>query len=144
MIDAVIVSVARTAVAKSWTGALNMTHGATMGAHVVKHALERARVDPSEVEDVIMGCALPEGATGVNIGRQIAIRAECPPAVPGMTVNRHCASGLEAIASACFRVMSGAGEILIAGGLESISCVQLDMNQHMLDLLERECYLHLF
>ena len=132
MTDAVIVSIARTGMAKSWTGALNMTHGATMGAHVVKHVMERARIDPSEVEDVIMGCALPEGATGVNIGRQIAIRAECPPAVPGMTVNRHCASGLEAIAIACFRIISGAGEIFIAGGLESISCVQLEMNQHML------------
>jgi acetyl-CoA C-acetyltransferase len=132
MIDAVIVSVARTAVAKSWTGALNMTHGATMGAHVVKHAMERARIDPSEVDDVIMGCALPEGATGVNIGRQIAIRAECPPAVPGMTVNRHCASGLEAIVSACFRIISGAGAVFVAGGVESISCVQLEMNQHML------------
>ncbi len=90
MADAVIVSTARTPLCKSWRGALNMTHGATMGGHVVKHALQRARLDPSEVEDVIMGCANPEGATGWNIARQIAIRAGLPVSVAGMTVNRFC------------------------------------------------------
>lgn len=132
MTEAVIVSTARTGLAKSWTGALNMTHGADMGGHVVRCAIERARLDPAEIEDVLMGCALPEGATGANIARQAAIRAGCPVSVPGATVNRHCASGLEAIADAAGRVMSGQADILIAGGLESISCVQLDMNQHML------------
>ena len=100
MTDAVIVSTARTGLAKSWRGAFNMTHGATLGGHVVKHAIARARIDPSEVDDVIMGCAFPEGATGANIARQIAIRAGCPVSVPGMTVNRFCSSGLQTIAMA--------------------------------------------
>ena len=132
MTDAVIVSTARTGLAKSWKGALNRTHGATMGGHVVKHAIERARIDPREVEDVIMGCANPEGATGANIARQIALRAGCPVYVPGMTVNRFCSSGLQSIALAAQRVMAGEGEIYVAGGVESISCVQNEMNKHML------------
>lgn len=132
MTEAVIVSVARTGLAKSWTGALNLTHGADMGGHAVRHAIERARLDPAEVDDVIMGCALPEGATGANIARQVALRAGCPVSVPGMTVNRHCASGLQAIVDACCRIRSGQGSIIVAGGLESISCVQSEMNQHML------------
>jgi acetyl-CoA C-acetyltransferase len=94
MTDAVIVSTARTGLAKSWRGALNMTHGATMGGHVVRHAIERARIDPAEVEDVLMGCATPEGATGANIARQIALRAGCPVTTAGATVNRFCSSGL--------------------------------------------------
>ena len=94
MTDAVIVSTARTPLCKSWRGALNMTHGAKMGGHVVKHAVERAHVEPQEVEDVIMGCALPEGATGGNIARQSAIRAGLPVTTAGMTVNRFCSSGL--------------------------------------------------
>src|ERR1043165_9890095 len=98
MTDAVIVSTARTGLAKSWRGAFNMTHGATLGGHVVKHVIARARIDPSEVDDVIMGCAFPEGATGANIARQIASRAGCPVGVPGMTVNRFCSSGLQTIA----------------------------------------------
>jgi acetyl-CoA C-acetyltransferase len=130
--DAIIVCTARTGLAKSWTGALNMTHGAALGGHVVKHAIERAGLEPGEIDDVIMGCALPEGAAGANIGRQTAIRAGCPVTVPGMTVNRHCASGLQAIATASYRVMAGEADIIAAGGLESISCVQLEMNQHML------------
>jgi hypothetical protein len=85
--EAVIVSTARTPLAKSWRGAFNLTHGATLGGHVVKSALERAQVDPAEIEDVIMGCALPEGATGSNIGRQSALRAGCPESVPGVTVS---------------------------------------------------------
>src|SRR5690606_3663139 len=120
MNEAVIVSVARTGLAKSWRGALNMTHGATMGGHVVKHALERARVEPGEVEDVIMGCATPEGATGGNIARQIALRAGCPVTVAGVTVNRFCSSGLQTIAMAAQRVIAGEGDIYVAGGLESI------------------------
>jgi acetyl-CoA C-acetyltransferase len=131
MTDAVIVSTARTGLAKSWRGSFNMTHGATMGGHAVKHALERAKLDPSEVEDVIMGCALPEGATGSNIGRVIALRAGCPVTVPGMTVNRHCSSGLQAIAIASHRVMVDEGDIFVAGGVEAISCVQQELNTHM-------------
>jgi acetyl-CoA C-acetyltransferase len=130
MVDAVIVSTARTPLCKSWKGALNMTHGAKMGGHVVHAALERARVDADEVEDVIMGCANPEGATGWNIARQIAIRAGCPVTVPGMTVNRFCSSGLQTIALASQRVMSGEGEVFVAGGVESISLVQQEMNKH--------------
>ena len=130
MTQAVIVSTARTPLCKSWRGALNMTHGAKMGGHVVHAALERAKVDADEVEDVIMGCANPEGATGWNIARQIAIRAGCPVTVPGMTVNRFCSSGLQTIALAAQRIMTGEGEIFVAGGVESISLVQNEMNKH--------------
>jgi acetyl-CoA C-acetyltransferase len=130
MTDAVIVSTARTPLCKSWRGALNQTHGAKMGGHVVHAALERARVDADEVEDVIIGCANPEGATGWNIARQIAIRAGCPISVPGMTVNRFCSSGLQTIALASQRIMAGEGDIFVAGGVESISLVQNEMNKH--------------
>jgi acetyl-CoA C-acetyltransferase len=128
--DAVIVSTARTPLCKSWRGSLNMTHGAKMGGHVVHAALERARVDADEVEDVIIGCANPEGATGWNIARQIAIRAGCPVTVPGMTVNRFCSSGLQTIALASQRILSGEGSVFVAGGVESISLVQNEMNKH--------------
>lgn len=131
MSDAVIVSAARTGLAKSWKGALNMTHGATVGAHVVRHAIERAGVDKGEIEDVIVGCAFPEGATGGNIARQVALRAELPVSVPGMTVNRFCSSGLQTIAIAAQRVLAGEGHIYVAGGVESISCVQNQANRHM-------------
>jgi acetyl-CoA C-acetyltransferase len=131
MTDAVIVSTARTPLCKSWRGAFNMTHGATMGGHAVKHAIARARLDPAEVEDVIIGCANPEGATGWNIARQIAIRAGCPVTTSGITVNRFCSSGLQTIAMAAQRIMAGEGEIYVAGGVESISCVQNEMNKHM-------------
>jgi len=130
MTDAVIVSTARTPLCKSWKGALNMTHGAKMGGHVVHAALERAKVDCQEVDDVIMGCANPEGATGWNIARQIAMRAGCPVTVPGMTVNRFCSSGLQTIALAAQRIMAGEGDIYVAGGVESISLVQNEMNKH--------------
>ncbi|HYL23910.1 MAG TPA: acetyl-CoA C-acyltransferase [Burkholderiales bacterium] len=130
MSDAFIVSTARTPLCKSWKGALNMTHGAKMGGHVVHAALERAKVDCQEVDDVIMGCANPEGATGWNIARQIAIRAGCPATVPGMTVNRFCSSGLQTIALAAQRIMAGEGDIYVAGGVESISLVQNEMNKH--------------
>jgi acetyl-CoA C-acetyltransferase len=132
MTDAVIVSTARTGLAKSWRGALNMTHGATLGGHVTKAAVERAGIDPARVEDVIMGCANPEGATGANIARQIALRAGLPVTVPGMTVNRFCSSGLQTIALAAQRVIAGEGDVFVAGGVESISCVQNEMNRHML------------
>ena len=131
MTRAMIVSTARTGLAKSWRGALNMTHGATMGGHAVRHAIERARLAPGEVDDVVIGCALPEGATGGNIARQIALRAGCPVEVPGVTVNRFCSSGLQAIAIAAQRIMTGEADAIVAGGVESISCVQNEMNAHM-------------
>ncbi|WP_089160321.1 acetyl-CoA C-acyltransferase [Caballeronia sordidicola] len=132
MTDAVIVSTARTGLAKSWRGAFNMTHGATLGGHATQAAVARAGIDPARVEDVIMGCANPEGATGMNIARQIALRAGLPVSVPGMTVNRFCSSGLQTIALAAQRVIAGEGDVYVAGGVESISCVQNEMNQHML------------
>jgi acetyl-CoA C-acetyltransferase len=132
MTDAVIVSTARTGLAKSWRGALNMTHGATMGGHVVRHAIERAGIDPASVEDVLMGCAYPEGATGANIARQIALRAGCPVTVAGVTVNRFCSSGLQTIALAAQRIIAGEAEVFVAGGVESISCVQNESNRHMI------------
>ena len=131
MTEAVIVSTARTGLAKSWRGAFNMTHGATLGGHVVKAAVERAGVDPGEIEDVVMGCALPEGATGGNIARQIAIRAGLPVTAAGMTVNRFCSSGLQTIAMAAQRVMTEGVPVMVAGGVESISCVQQESNPHM-------------
>jgi acetyl-CoA C-acetyltransferase len=139
MTEAVIVSTARTPLCKSWRGAFNMTHGATLGAHVVQHAVSRAGVDPAEVEDVIMGCAHPEGATGANIARQIALRAGLPVGTAGLTVNRFCSSGLQTIAMASQRILAGEGGIYAAGGLESISCTQNEMNKHMLheDWLEQ-------
>ena len=134
MSQAVVVSTARTPLTRAWKGALNATHGAKMGGHVVKHAMERARLEPQEVEDVIMGCALPEGATGWNIARQIAIRAGCPVTTAGLTVSRFCGSGLQAIATASQRILAGEGEVYVAGGVESISCVQNEMNhQHLQD-----------
>jgi acetyl-CoA C-acetyltransferase len=132
MTNALIVSTARTPLAKSWKGAFNMTHGATLGGHVVKHALQRAGVDGAEVEDVLMGCANPEGATGANIARQIALMAGLPVTVSGATVNRFCSSGLQTIAMVSQRIVAGEAEVYVAGGVESISCVQQEMNQHML------------
>jgi acetyl-CoA C-acetyltransferase len=132
VVDAVIVSTARTALTKSWRGSFNLTHGATLGGHVVRAAIERAGVDPAAVEDVIMGCANPEGATGFNIARQIALRAGCPVSTAGITINRYCSSGLQTIAFAAQRIATGEGELYVAGGVESISCVQNDrMNLFM-------------
>lgn len=131
MTRAVIVSTARTPLAKSWKGAFNMTHGATLGGVAVKAAIERAGIAPAEVEDVIMGCANPEGATGWNIARQVALRAGLPVSVAGITVNRFCSSGLQTIALAAQRIIAGEGEVFAAGGVESISCVQNEMNKHM-------------
>ena len=131
MTSAVIVSTARTPLAKSWKGSFNMTHGATLGGHAVQHAVQRAGIDPADIEDVIMGCANPEGATGANIARQIALRAGLPVSVSGMTVNRFCSSGLQTIALAAQRILANEAEVFVAGGVESISCVQQEMNLHM-------------
>jgi acetyl-CoA C-acetyltransferase len=131
MTNAVIVSTARTPLCKSWKGAFNMTHGATLGGAVVQAAVERAGVDGANVEDVIMGCANPEGATGWNIARQASLRAGLPVQVSGVTVNRFCSSGLQTIAMASQRVIAGEGDVYVAGGVESISCTQQEMNLHM-------------
>ena len=109
MTSAVIVSTARTPLAKSWKGSFNMTHGATLGGHAVEHAVKRAGIEGAEVDDVIMGCANPEGATGANIARQVALRAGLPITTSGMTVNRFCSSGLQTIALAAQRIIAGEG-----------------------------------
>ena len=132
MTQALIVSTARTPLAKSWKGAFNMTHGATLGGFAIKAAVERAGVDPGAIDDVLMGCANPEGATGMNIARQAALRAGLPITVGGVTVNRFCSSGLQTIAMAAQRIIAGESDLLVAGGVESISCVQQEMNKHML------------
>ncbi|MGH8210338.1 MAG: acetyl-CoA C-acyltransferase [Steroidobacteraceae bacterium] len=129
--DAVIVSTARTGFGKSWRGAFNMTYGATLGGHVVQQAVARAGIDPAEAEDVMMGCALSEGTTGGNIARQIALRAGLPVSTAGVTVNRFCSSGLQTIAMAAQRVITDKVPVIVAGGLDSISCVQNDMNTRM-------------
>ena len=132
MTQAVIVSTARTPLAKSWRGAFNMTHGATLGGHAVKAAVERAGIEAGAIEDVLIGCATPEGATGSNIARQIALRAGLPITVGGVTVNRFCSSGLQTIAMAAQRIIAGEGDAYVAGGVESISCVQQEANHHMI------------
>jgi len=132
MTDAVIVSTARTPLCKSWKGAFNMTHGATLGGHAIAHAVQRAGIDGGEVDDVLMGCANPEGATGMNIARQALLRAGLPITVSGATVNRFCSSGLQTIAMASQRIIAGEGDVYVAGGVESISCVQQEMNTHMM------------
>jgi acetyl-CoA C-acetyltransferase len=132
MTHAVIVSTARTPLAKSWKGAFNMTHGATLGGHAIAHAVQRAGIDPGAVDDVLMGCANPEGATGMNIARQALLRAGLPVTVSGATVNRFCSSGLQTIAMASQRIIAGESDVLVAGGVESISCVQQEMNTHMM------------
>ena len=131
MSKAVIVSTARTPLSKSWKGAFNLSHGATLGGHAVRAAVDRAGIPDSDVEDVLMGCAFPDGATGNNIARQIALRAGMPISVSGMTVNRFCSSGLQTIALAAQRIIAGEGDVYVAGGVESISCVQNETNRHM-------------
>ncbi|CAM2157783.1 3-ketoacyl-CoA thiolase [Pararobbsia alpina] len=131
MQEAVIVSTARTGLAKSWKGAFNMTHGATLGAHAVRHAVERAGIDPAEVEDCMLGGSLSEGTTGGNIARVAALRAGLPVTTGGVTINRFCSSGLQTIAMAAQRIVAGEGDVYVAGGVESISCVQNEVNRHM-------------
>ncbi len=125
MRQAVIVSTARTGLAKSIRGGFNMTHGAALGGHAIKHAVAKAGIEPGEVEDVFMGCALPEGATGMNVARNAAIWAGCPVTTAGATVNRFCSSGLQAIALAAQQIMTGGTPVAIGGGVESISLVQM-------------------
>ena len=128
MTEAVIVSTARTPIGKAQRGAFNITHGAELGGHAIRAAIERAGVDPASVEDVIMGCAHPEGATGGNIARQAALRGGIPPSASAMTVTRFCSSGLQAMAMAAGRIINDGAPVVVAGGLESISLVQFHMN----------------
>src|ERR1700679_1861681 len=132
MTDAVIVSTARTGLAKSWRGSLNMTHPVTFTGHVLQKAIERACTGPGEVDDVIVGGTFMEGAAGMNVARQVALRAGCPVTTGGRTHNRFCSTGLQTIAIAAQRVLTGEGEVFAAGGLESISCTQNDANVRML------------
>ncbi|HZS81970.1 MAG TPA: acetyl-CoA C-acyltransferase [Stellaceae bacterium] len=129
MPDAVIVSTARTPIGKAFKGAFNITHGATLAGHVVKHAVQRARLDPGEVEDVIIGCGFPEGATGWNVARVAALRAGLPVTVSGETVNRFCSSGLMAVSIAAQRVIVDRVPVAVAGGVESISLTHNTMNK---------------
>jgi acetyl-CoA C-acetyltransferase len=128
MPDAAIVAAARTPIGRAFRGAFNQTHGATMAGHVIQHAVQRAGIDPSEVEDVVIGTGLPEGATGHNIGRVAALRAGLPLKVAGTTINRYCASGLQAISTASHRVIVDGAKVMVAGGVESISLVQNELN----------------
>jgi len=130
MAEAVIVSTARTPIGKAFRGAFNNTHGADLGGHVIAAALSRAGLEPGEVEDVILGCATPEGATGNNLARQSAIRAGCPVSVPGFTLDRKCSSGLQAIVLAAQRIRAGEGGVYVAGGAESISLTHHHINRH--------------
>ena len=124
MADAVIVSTARTPIGRAFRGAFNDTHAAEMGAHVIKHAAERAKVELGEIEDVILGCAAPEGTQGSNLARVAAMRAGAPVSVSGVTVNRFCSSGLQTIAMAAQRVLVDKVPVMLAGGLESVSLIQ--------------------
>ena len=127
MREAVIVSTARTPIGKAYRGAFNNTEAPTLGGHAVKHAVERAGLDPAEVEDVIMGCAMPQGTQGLNVARQIALAAGLPVTTAGMTVDRQCSSGMMAIALAAKTVICDNVDIIVAGGVESVSLVQ---NEH--------------
>jgi len=128
MADAVIVSTARTGIGKAFRGSLNLAHGTALAAHAIKHAVERAKIDPKEVEDVILGCGLPEGATGHNVARNAAVRAGLPVTASGTTVNRFCSSGLQAISMAAQRVIVDRVPFMVAGGVESVSLVQQHLN----------------
>src|SRR5580692_4433423 len=128
MKDVAVVSYCRTGIAKAQRGALNQTHGIAMTSHVLRSAVERAGIDPAEVEDVVVGCGLPEGATGHNVARNAALEAGFGDAVPGMTINRYCGSGLSAASIVANRIATGEASIAIAGGVESISLVQFNLN----------------
>jgi len=131
MRDVAIVSYARTAIGKAFRGALNRCHGATLGGHVVRHAVHRAGIETGEVDDVILGCAFPEGANGFNVGRISALAAGLPDHVSGMTVNRYCSSGLQSIAIAAHAIAAGSLDVAVAGGTESVSCVREQTNRFM-------------
>ena len=139
MNEAVIVSTARTPIGKAYKGAFNNTHGATLAGHAVKKAVETTGIDPAIVEDCLMGCAMPEGATGGNIARQIAIRGGLPVTTAGATINRFCSSGMQAITIAAQRIMANELDVCVAGGLESISLVQ---NEHQNNFMAQEAWIN--
>ena len=139
MNEAVIVSTARTPIGKAYKGAFNNTHGATLAGHAVKKAVEKSGIDPAIVEDCLMGCAMPEGATGGNIARQIAIRGGLPVTTAGATINRFCSSGMQAITIAAQRIMANELDVCVAGGLESISLVQ---NEHQNNFMAQEDWIN--
>jgi acetyl-CoA C-acetyltransferase len=138
MKEVVVVSTARTPIGKAFRGSLNATHAPTLGAHAVAHAVERAGVDPAQIEDVLMGCGRPEGTAGENVARQIALRAGLPVSVPGVTINRLCSSGLQAIVFGARAIACGEATTIVAGGLDSISCVQ---NEHMNHFMDQDPWL---
>jgi acetyl-CoA C-acetyltransferase len=140
MVDAVIISTARTGIGKAFRGGFNKTHGATMAGFVIDHAVKRAKIDPAEIEDVILGCGLPEGATGHNVARNAAIRAGLPVTTSGTTVNRFCSSGLQAISMAAHRIIVDRVPVMVGGGVESISLVQPKLNIN--DIAEEWLMLH--
>ncbi len=131
MTDVAIVSTARTGLAKSWKGAFNMTYAPTLAAHAIQHAVQRAGIDPAEVEDVILGASFLEGTMGGNVARVAALRAGLPVSTTGVSINRFCSSGLQAIAMAAQRIIVDQVPVMVAGGVESISCVQNEANRHM-------------
>ena len=139
MNEAVIISTARTPIGKAYKGAFNNTHGATLAGHAVKKALEKAKLEPEIVEDCLMGCAMPEGATGGNIARQIALRAGLPVTTAGATINRFCSSGMQAITMAAQRIITNELDVCIAGGLESIRLVQ---NEHQNNFMAKEDWIN--
>ncbi len=139
MREAVILSTARTPIGKAYKGAFNNTHGATLAGHAVKKAVEEAKIEPALVEDCLLGCAMPEGATGHNIARQVAIRSGLPVTTPGATINRFCSSGMQAITMAAQRIISEEIETCVAGGLESISLVQ---NEHQNSFMAQEGWIN--
>ncbi|MBT6205203.1 MAG: acetyl-CoA C-acyltransferase, partial [Rhodospirillaceae bacterium] len=138
MREAVIVSTARTPIGKAYRGAFNNTHGATLTGHAISHAVVRAGVEGTEVEDVIIGCGLPEGATGHNMARLATIRAGLPVSTAATTINRFCSSGLQAISSAAHRIIVDQVDVAVAGGVEQVSLVQ---NEHMNHYKEKEDWL---
>lgn len=140
MTKAVIVSTARTALTKSGRGTFNNTHGITMGSHALRHAIERAGVESADIEDVVFGAGYPEGATGFNVARNIAMAAGCPTSTSGMTVNRYCSSGLQAIAIAAGRIVSDGVPVAAAGGVESISLVQMNGSLNRTNATEKELF----
>src|SRR5438876_5280537 len=128
MKDVAVVAYCRTGIARATRGALNQTHGIPMTAHVLRHAVERARIAAGEVEDVVVGCGLPEGATGHNVARNAALEAGFGDEVPGMTVNRYCGSGLSAASIVANRIAAGEATVAVAAGVESISLVQFSLH----------------
>ena len=125
MKEVAVVSYCRTGIARATRGALNQTHGIPMAAHVMREAVSRAKIEAAEIEDVILGCAMPEAEQGMNVARICALRAGVPDSVPAMTINRFCSSGLNAVSIAADRIRTGEADIMIAAGTESMSMIPM-------------------